>query len=161
MKFNLEIWISVGALVISLISFVVAFWQRREADITGVKPTLVFVFDNESGWKLQNIGNGPALNVIVAEKPPEGDWFNPVRIPPIAKDGEFTLCWIALGNPNGLGTTYNDIRNRPYTTTSGNDYSRIIEGRELPAVITVDEHPRFKDSEIGVHWVLPDRRRDV
>ena|SRR5215210_7565315 len=161
MKPSLEIWISIGALVVSLISFAVSFWQRREADITGVKPALAFVFDNKAGWRLQNIGNGPALNVVVAEKHSEDGWFNPVRIPPIAKGDEFALHWIAPDNSNGLGATYTDIQDRPYTSTSGNDYSRIIAGHELPATITPEQHIKFKERNIRPHYLLPDRRKDV
>jgi hypothetical protein len=153
--------LSVLAVVISVISFDFSFWQRRQADITGVQPALVFVFDNKVGWRLENIGNGPALNVIVAKKRPYGEWFEPVRVPPLAKDADLQLHWIPINDENGLGATYNDIRNRAYTTTTGADYSRIIDGHELPERIVAPAHSKFEDREIGVYWALPDLRRNV
>jgi hypothetical protein len=158
MEQTYSIWISAIAVMISFISFGVTFWQRREADRTGIQPALVLVFDDKIGWRLQNIGNGPALNVVVAIKQPQGKWLDPVRVPPIAKDAEFELHWIPLNDPNGLGATYTDIRNRPYATTSGSDYSRLLESNELPEVIEVKPHPQFKDHEIRPYWILQDHR---
>ena len=158
MDFGLDIWISIFAVLVSFVSFAVTFWQRRASDVTGVKPALVFVFDNAGGWRLQNVGNGPALNIVVARKRPHGEWFDPVRVPPIPRDGEFELRWVSADDENGLGATYNDIRDRPYTTTTGDDYSRISAGDQLPERIVPAPHPKFEADEVRVYWALPDAR---
>lgn len=157
----LAVFVSILAATISLISFALTYRQRGQSDIVGIRPALVFVFDNRTGWSLRNIGNGPALNVIVAKKRPYGEWFDAVRVPPVAKDGKFLLHWIPIDDENGLGATYNDIRGRPYTTTTGADYSRIFEGHELPERIVVPSHPKFEDNDIRVYWEFPDLRRKV
>src|ERR687893_400657 len=91
-------WISVAALLISGVSLAISYWHSRKSAITGRKPVLTFVYDDETGWVLQNIGNGPALNVIVAQKKVGEQGFNPVRVPPISKDGAFVCRW--LGHVN-------------------------------------------------------------
>src|ERR1700685_878931 len=65
---------SASALLLSLLSF-------RLTDVRSVKPVLTITFENESGWNLNNIGNGPALNVIVSQRPEGGIWSAPVRVP--------------------------------------------------------------------------------
>ncbi|MBC8093046.1 MAG: hypothetical protein H7Y15_14125, partial [Pseudonocardia sp.] len=45
-------------------------------------PVVVFVWDPAAKiWSLRNIGNGPALNVIIAQHDRDG-WYNSVRVPP-------------------------------------------------------------------------------
>ena len=74
------------------------------------KPVLTFVYDDETGWNLRNIGNGPALNVIVAQKDVGGQWFNPVRVSPLTKDRAFVCCWLGNVITIGLGVTYTDFK---------------------------------------------------
>lgn len=78
---------------VALIVSVFAFNLSRRATVLGRKPVLVFEYDGNRGWILRNVGSGPALNIIVAQKQPSGAWFNPVRVPPLAKDAEFIPKW--------------------------------------------------------------------
>jgi hypothetical protein len=94
---------------------------------------LVFVDDREElCWVLRNVGNGPALNVVVAQREQEYGWFNPVRVPPLAKDGSFPIRWLGRWNDGGLGATYADFEDRRYTSTLGGEISYIYEGDLLP-----------------------------
>jgi hypothetical protein len=69
-------WIAVGSAAISIIavgiSWGIARWNAR----TSVRPVIVFEY-SEEGWKINNIGAGPALNVIIAQREKK-KWFNPV-----------------------------------------------------------------------------------
>jgi hypothetical protein len=76
------------------------------------------VYEGKTGWIIRNIGGGPAMNVIVAQKKPRGEWFNPVRQPPLAKDSEFLPVWLGHVNTTGLGATYSDYEDRPSEPTS-------------------------------------------
>ncbi len=107
---DLGMWISVAALLISDSSLAISFWHSRKSAITGRKPVLTFVYDDETGWNLRNIGNEPALNVIVAQKDVGGQWFNPVRVPPLTKDRAFVCCWLGNVITIGLGVTYTDFK---------------------------------------------------
>jgi hypothetical protein len=91
------------------------------------------------------VGNGPALDVLVAMKTDDGaDWTQPMRIPPLSKDGEFALQkWPVYTNARTLGATYNDIQQRAYSTTCTDDLSAIHEGNALRT---------WSNSEIKRHW---------
>src|SRR4051812_9001936 len=113
---DIKTWISIIAIVVSAISFLISFWHTRKASVSGRMPVLVFVYDVDDGWVIRNIGNGPALNILVARKPISEEWFDPVRIPPLPKDGQFILSWVGHSNDDGLGATYQDFQNKFYSS---------------------------------------------
>jgi len=125
-------------------------FKGRYDQIVGVKPALVFVFEHESGWQIQNIGAGPALNIVVAKKEggidsATGNWILPVRVPPLKKDGTFSLHWDPHNNTHGFGATYEDMWSRSYTTTCGRDLNVIRRGLRLRT---------WNNSEITAEWAM-------
>lgn len=98
------------AIVVSICTFGLSLWFAWRSSIAAKRPVLVFVYDGRTGWVLRNIGGGPALNVIVAQKCVGDEWFNPVRVPPFAKDAEFALRWLGHVNTTGLGATYTTMK---------------------------------------------------
>jgi hypothetical protein len=128
--------VAILALVVSVGSLAFTVFKGRYDQITGVKPALVFEYDHETGWQIQNIGAGPALNIVVAKKEgginsTTGDWIQPVRVPPLKKDGALSLHWDPHNNTHGLGATCEDMWARSYTTTCGRDLNRIRRGLHL------------------------------
>jgi hypothetical protein len=130
------------AILISLIALAVSTSQTWRAAVSGRRPVLVFVYDQSAGWVVRNIGNGPAMNVIIAQKGEAAPWVKPVRIPPLATNSEFVLAWLDH-NVYGLGATYMDFTGRPYTSTCVNDLSETTAGRAFGP---------WRDSEIERHW---------
>ena len=146
--------IAITSLALAATSFLVSLWLAHRAAIRVRKPVLVFVDDPDRGcWVLQNVGNGPALNVLVAQRQ-AGLWFNPVRAPPLAKDAAFSLGWLGRVTTTGLGATYSDFEDRRYTSTLGGERSRTYDGCLLP---DWDD----EDHEIRRYWELrPDEGVD-
>jgi hypothetical protein len=142
------------ALLVSLCALVFTIYKGRYDQRVSVKPVLVFVYDRADGWTVQNIGSGPALNVIVATHEAVADeksfhcWMNPTRIAPLKKDGGFNLHWIGHDNVRALGATCEDIWDRPYSTTCAKDLNRVKPGRIR----------RWAEGEIVQEWTL--RRKD-
>jgi hypothetical protein len=93
---------------------------------------------------LQNVGNGPALNVVVAQRN-WGQWFNPVLAPPLAREAVTPLPWLGRVNNTGLGATYSDFEDRRYTSTLGGEIALTFEGNRLPV---------WSGREIRRHWEL-------
>jgi hypothetical protein len=100
--------LSVTALLVSVVSFAMSYRQSQHAAVSSVMPVLVFVHDKEGQWAVQNIGNGPALNVVMTSKiADDRPWSNPVRLPPLARDARFPLR--VNVNIRWLGASYNDV----------------------------------------------------
>jgi hypothetical protein len=134
--------LSIVALVVSILTFALNFRAGRLAERRGRMPVLVFEWQS-NGWVLNNVGSGPALNVIVAQgkgDPPRKGillqrgvhepWFNPVQLPPLARDAQYPLSWIA--EESGLGATYADALGATYTAKCGNDRSITFDGVHIP-----------------------------
>jgi hypothetical protein len=135
--------ISAVALLVSGVTFALAFRAGRASDRRSRIPVLVFTENAERWWVLRNIGNGPALNVIVAVRWTNngvaGPWKDPVRVPPIGRDGELELNWLGHTDIPILGATYEDFLaadtnsgSRTYTVTCQHDINRIVPRRVLP-----------------------------
>jgi hypothetical protein len=140
------LFISAVSVVIALSSLVVNIRLNQRAAVRARKPVLVFVDEpNEGAWVLRNVGNGPALNVLIAQRA-DGRWFNPVLVPPCGKDSVFPLRWLGRVNTTGLGATYADFEGHVYTSTLGGERSRTYEGNHLP---------NWADEEIRRYWELP------
>ena len=142
-----KLGISIVALLASVVTFSFSYHLSRQTAITSVRPVLVFEFSDNNGWRLRNVGNGPALNVVVAMKEVDSDWKKPVRIPPISQDGAFKLIMFENWNVKTLGAYYSDINQKVYSSTCTEDLSETHEGNKLKA---------WPDSEIGRHWHYPE-----
>ena len=138
----------IAAVVISVISFLLSFRLNMRSARSDIRLVLAFVYNGESGWHLRNIGSGPALNVTVAQKNVENkEWFNPVRVPPLEEESRFLLKWLGHVNNTGLGVVYEDFQGRTYSSTCGDDLSRIFRGR--------GEIPKWEEHKIGKYWSQP------
>ena len=138
--------LSLSALLVSVVTFALSYRYTRKSAVLARKPVLVFEYDGNVGWLLLNVGAGPALNVIVAQKRVGGEWFNPVRVPPLSKDGKVVLGWLNHVNTTGLGATYVDTEQLPYTSTCGNDLSKVCSGTLFGP---------WPEQQVGRHWNQP------
>jgi hypothetical protein len=140
------LFISVVSVGIAFASLVLNVVLSQRASVRARKPVLVFVDDPEQGcWVLRNVGNGPALNVLVAERQ-RGHWFNPVRVTPLGKDSSFPLTWLGRVNTSGLGASYSDFEGGRYTSTLGAEIAKAYESDRLP---------QWEEKEIKRYWELP------
>jgi hypothetical protein len=151
------------ALLFAIISFLLSFYSTSVAGRRARMPALVFVFDlTHRQWVLRNVGNGPALDVVVAQrtKGMAGQWYRPVRVPPLGKDDQFLLWWLESSRDFGLGARYHDMvvgdsraLRHVYVTRTGDDISRIYQGHRSRRI----DMPQWQDSDIQRHWQIEQR----
>ena len=113
--------VPIFALIVSVIAITVSVYTFKRIHKTSIKPVLVFSNDIESpaertSWYVQNVGNGPALNVMVGSGEKEGDWeaANSVLLPALSIQGRVHLDWIRA--PKALVATYSDSFGQNYTS---------------------------------------------
>ena len=124
--------LSVVPLIISGLSLGVSFLSFHLTAVRSIKPVLTIEYRNDTGWSLRNVGNGPALNVIVAQRHSEGEWFNPVRVSSLAHDSETRLHWLDHTNIKWIGATYTDIDGRQYSSMTSEDLTTVQTGNAFP-----------------------------
>jgi hypothetical protein len=138
-------WKDIAAIVIASLSFIVSalsFTIARLNARNAIRPVVVFEYVGTEGWTAQNIGSGPALNMIVAMGI-DNNWSKPVRTPPLAKDGSVVLTWTRRTNIHRLGALYEDANGHSYTTVCALDLNQISRGRRFGP---------WPESHIGKHW---------
>jgi len=123
-----ELGISIVALILSVIATISSIYFSYSGLKTNVLPALVFVYSTTEGWSLRNVGNGPALNVVVAHQPHGvSGWKDPTRLYPISQGQGVPIHWVGH-NPDRLVATYTDAHNRPYRSITDDDLTEIKNG---------------------------------
>jgi hypothetical protein len=131
------------ALAVSLASFVVNHRASALAERRGRMPVLVFRERTGSKLVLENVGNGPAMNIIFAQgrtndssadpislsKGIHEPWFNPIHLTPVPPHETLDVPW---DTGDGLGLSYTDALGKVYTVKAS-DYGMVaLEGLHLP-----------------------------
>jgi len=124
MKDIVKFWLPVAAIVFSVVSFSLSFWQTLQGAQSSIRPVLVFVWE-DTGWHISNVGSGAALDVVVAQSDNTTDWTKPVRLPPLGVGRAVPLRWLGKCNVRALGVTYRDFEGRKYTTKTWDDKERL------------------------------------
>ena len=147
--------LAVVAIVVSVGTFAVNYvFTTRKARFER-RPVLSFE-DTGVVWTIRNIGNGPALDVMVQQKRVgtggADPWFDPVRIPDLARESSFDLPWLGRANDVGLGATYRDIDGRVFGTRAGGDRNVIapLRPRRLPPELAGLREP--SEDDVTPHW---------
>jgi hypothetical protein len=136
------LYISLTSASVSLASLMTTILTFRLNFKASVRPVLIFEYVPQEGWHLKNVGQGPALNVIVVQQGPS-EWFHPVRVPPLSKDAKTKLVWCLHDNEHALGAIYVDEHGGRYSSKCHNDLSTTRSGWEFGP---------WKEQQIGRLW---------
>jgi hypothetical protein len=149
------------ALLFAVVSFLISLHSASVAGRRARMPALIFTYDLKyRQWVLRNVGNGPALDIVVAQRAKDTEkWYMPVRVPPMGQDDQFVVWWLESTRDFGLGARYHDMvvgdssaLRHVYVTRTGNDVSRIYAGRRSRRV----GMPTWPDGNVTRHWQLPE-----
>jgi hypothetical protein len=119
----ISVGISAVAFVISLLAYVLA----RQKAVADRRPVLVFEW-TEKGWRLENPGNGPALNIQVQVRGRQTAWTKSVVVSALASSADCDLPWIGTLNAWMLGAQYEDFSGYKYTTIAQHDRNLLKRG---------------------------------
>lgn len=152
---SLELGVAIVAVVISAISFEVNLRAAKAAERHGRMPVLIPQPFREAGVykiRIRNIGNGPALNIVIAAATGElatkdiraislsrrrhaSYWSEYAHLQPIAAGSERGYIW-KYGQAVGL--SYTDALGKPYTLLTSAHGTKMIDGAAIP-------HPALND----------------
>jgi len=109
-------WFAGLAVLVSVISLGCGLYTFYRSRIISMKPVLVFTnaMDDKgkARWFLRNVGNGPAINIVVAKRPKDDKWQKHSRVPTLAPGYLFPIDFGGLE----IQCDYYDIDNRPYSS---------------------------------------------
>lgn len=125
-----EMAISIIALTISLVSIVIAYYSFQREHRTSIVPVLIFSMRSKIAWQVQNVGKGPALDVIIGDGDWNGNWSIIAQCYPIAAGATVALPWVEHGAE--LAATYTDIYGHSYTSWCKHDRTQVSEKNLFP-----------------------------
>jgi hypothetical protein len=130
----MEVFSAVIGAVAFTVSVLVFFDNRareQRAARLARRPALVLTWDDVQGvWQLTNIGNGPALDVVILQRV-DRSWDHPLRMPELGADDAQTVprrWYEQWHNDPGLGAHYRSITGEKYSTKTGDDWTQINDG---------------------------------
>ena len=125
------LWFSLLSLLVSVFAMALSFYAFRTNHRTGIQPMLVFYSKGKNTkWHIKNVGNGPAINVLITGGDVHLRWQKEenVMLSAIPIGDERRLAWI-----NSLGSllaVYSDVYGNEYTSVCVHNRNKIT-GKNL------------------------------
>src|SRR3984885_7242558 len=146
---SLELGVAVIAVIVSMVSFEVNLRTAKAAERKGRMPVLIPQPLREaevSKIRIRNIGNGPALNIVIATGTGElatqdirhirlsrrkhgSMWSGYAHLQPIAAGSERCYQW---DWEKAVGLSYTDALGKPYTLLTSAYGTKIVDGAVMP-----------------------------
>lgn len=113
------------------------------------RPILTFKTVPNNGnevWQISNIGNGPALNLVVSYKAArKSKWIDPsVKCYSLGKNENVNLDWLT-GSVDVIGVYYKDIFDDAYVAIVGDDITEIRKYSTFKSFAIADHNYTKKD----------------
>ena len=108
------------------ITAVVALFLAYLGYRRSIRPVLIFTRRGTGTWQLENVGNGPAVQIEVAYGTKTGEWQAPTLYYPLSPKSNVQLKRI----PNeawGLGVKYTDIHGKWYATECRDNINKPLQ----------------------------------
>lgn len=127
--------------IIALLAAFISYYTFKRTIKNEVRPVLVFTRRSATLWKIQNIGKGPAIRVVVGERLRDGKttkWGTIANCYPIPSEAEISLTWIEDGFE--FATVYTDVHGESFTTHFSAGRNIVYEKNLFPKwIINRDE----------------------
>jgi hypothetical protein len=122
---SIEALFAALAFAASVVSLAVSWYTHRETVKASARPVLIFSARTDSLWQVQNVGHGPALDVLVGARNESGQYQTITGCYPLAAGASASLTWQQYSH--GWAATYADIFGNAFTTVSA-DHKNTVYG---------------------------------
>ena len=117
--------------IVTTLGIVVSYYIFFRSVRANSNPVLIFTSRGEgTRWKLENYGNGPAINILVAEGETSKHWDEIVNCYPQAVGSSVELVW--LKKAGILAATYSNIYGEQFTSICHHNQTQRIKGNKFP-----------------------------
>ena len=106
-------------------------------------PLLIFTRRSATEWQLENVGNGPALDLLLGERNFGDKWTNEIiSLYPVAAKTLIPLP--RLKSAKELAVTYKDAYNRKFTSVCDEDTTKVFFYNKFPKWKATDREWRVQ-----------------
>jgi hypothetical protein len=117
------------ALVFSEVAILVSILIFFRTQKSNTMPIIVFEQISEKTWLVENVGVGPAINILVANNHIKGKWF-PIIYPPLSAGASIKLDIFEKDTDHVA--IYYDIKGNAYTTICVKNKHKFFEQNKFP-----------------------------
>ena len=111
------------AIISAVIGGVVAWLVSNYNYRRNVRPVLIFTKRAQSFWHLENVGSGPAVNVLICDSKTDGKWKFPTRYHSLGVRDKAEL--LSSPSTDSFAVRYSDINGKWYATTCIDSQTKI------------------------------------
>lgn len=130
-KETIKTFIELLPAIATIIAVVVSYYIFFRSVRANSKPVLIFTSRGKgTRWKLQNYGNGPAINILVAESETFTHWNEAVNCYPLAINQSVELIWVKRAEI--LAATYSNIYGEQFTSICQYNQTKVKKGNKFP-----------------------------
>lgn len=126
----LNVWVSLSSLtILSMLTYYIHSIDKNREDFRN-RPLLIYKRDVETGkWKIKNIGNGAALNIIHSDTNDENVWDNNLdKFHSLMSGEDFILEYPSTGKI--MCAVYYDIHGKVYSSLCKDEDTKISIGED-------------------------------
>lgn len=108
---------------IAFLAVLISLYTYHRTTRSSVRPVLIFSMTTDFLWRVENVGAGPAINVVVAHRQGNAPFVDVTNCYPIAAGSSLDLKWIGVvGCPAAV---YTDVFGSAFTTTCSGTTNRV------------------------------------
>lgn len=134
---NAETLIAGFSAAVATAGAIVSYYAFHRTIRSSARPVLIFSMTADYRWKIENVGTGPAINVVIADRHKTGDLESITNCFPIAAGAFLALPWITAGWE--LIAVYTDVFNGKFTSICQGNRNRVVK-RDLFPHWKTDKH---------------------
>jgi hypothetical protein len=115
---------------IAFASAIVAYYAFHRSLRSATRPVLIFSLASDFRWKVENVGTGPAINIVVGDADSQGRFINVINCYPLAAGSARELAWIGVCWK--LAAVYPDVFGATFTTICQGNRNSVVTRNEFP-----------------------------
>ncbi len=127
---NTTDFIAGASALISLAAVGFSYFTFRRSLSAAARPILIFSMTSSYRWRIDNVGSGPAINIMVGDRNRDGAFISITNCYPLSPGGRLDLPWLEAGIE--LVVVYTDVYDNAYTTICNWNRNRILSRNEFP-----------------------------
>lgn len=141
-------WIASVSVFVSCLALAISYIAYRGTLRAAIKPVLIFSMSTDVRWQVQNVGTGPAINVMVVDRHDDGSTDSAANCHPLAAGAHHDLPWLKAGHE--LIAIYRDTFGTTFTTVCKVNTNTVRAGNAFPDV-HADTHQWIEENLIRAY----------
>jgi hypothetical protein len=126
---NITDAIATASVILSVIALFISYYSFRRTLHATSKPVLIFSMNSMFRWRLENVGSGPAINLIVGDKDREDGFVSITNCYPLSAGACLEVLWIK--GAYELVAVYTDVYGNTFTTICSGS-NRVLNRNQFP-----------------------------